>query len=103
MEEPTTSSMGRDRPSVLELDLVHVPGAAGRAAAQRVDAEVQLVAGLERLVGPAVTGERTGAAAFEVPVVDSAVLVLDLEDDEGVRARVPEILHDAVDLHRMFL
>src|SRR5215471_6772098 len=43
-----------DRPAVNELDLIHVPGAAGRAAAQRLDGQAQLVAGLERLAGPAV-------------------------------------------------
>lgn len=100
---PPAGSMGRDRLAVLELDLVHVPGTAGRAAAQRVDGELQLVTGLERLVVPTVAGERARAAAFEVPALDGAVLVLDIEDDEGVRARVSEILHDAGDFHRMFL
>src|SRR5215472_743824 len=95
--------LGNDRGAVHELDPVHVPGAAGCAAAQRLDGEAQLVAGLERLAVPAVAGERARAAAFQIPRLGIAVLVLDVEDDEGVRARIFELPDHPGDFLRVLL
>src|SRR5579872_4843369 len=98
-----TSVRGGDRLAVLELDLVHVPGTAWRAAAQRLDRELELIARLERLRGPAVACQRARAATLEVPRLGLAVLVLDLEDDERMRARILEFLDHAGHLRRMLL
>src|SRR5262249_57765465 len=70
--------------AVNELDLVYVPGAAGRAAAERLDGQTQLITRLERLAGPTVAGEGARAAAFEVPRLGVSILVLDVENDERV-------------------
>src|SRR5260370_34859232 len=80
--------LGDDRLVVDEFDPVHVPGAAGRAAAQRLDGQVQLVAGVERLAGPTVAGKRAPAAAFEVPTLGVSILVLGVEHDERGRAAI---------------
>src|SRR5215475_3204048 len=77
-----------DRLAVDELDPVDVPGAAGRAAAQRFDGQAQFIPGLERLAAPTVAGKCARAAAFEIPCLDVSVLVLDVENDEGVRTGV---------------
>src|SRR6266849_10909670 len=95
--------LGRDRLTVDELDPVDVPGAARRAATQRLDGQAQLVAGLQRLAGPAVAGKGARAAAFEVPRLGSSILVLDVENDEGVRARIFELLDHPGDFLRVFL
>src|SRR5437016_7695204 len=104
-ETPGTSMslVGVERLAVLELGLGNAPGAARRAAAQRVDFHDQLVARLERLAGHAVAHERARAAAFQVPNRRSAVLALDLQEDEGVRAGEFEFLHGADEFDRVFL
>src|SRR5579871_512259 len=89
--------------AVLELDLVHVPGAAWGAAAQRVDLELQFVAGLERLAGPAVANEAARGAALKAPDLGGAVLFLDFQNDEGVRGGVLPFLYDADEIDGMLL
>src|SRR5262249_24570126 len=92
-----------DRPPVLDLGPVHVPGTAGGAAAQRLDLHYELVAGLERLARPAVTDESARRSAFEAPGLAAAVLLLDDEDDERVRAGELEFLHRALEFERVLL
>src|SRR2546422_1034373 len=92
-----------DRPTVLELGLVHVPGTAGRAAAQWLDRHLELVAGLQRLARPAVAHQCARRPAFEAPGLGRAVLLLDHQDDERVRAGELELLYAALELDRIFL
>src|SRR5712675_761503 len=92
-----------DRPSILELGLADVPGAAGRTAAQRLDRHLELVAGLQGLARPSVPHQRARRPAFEAPGLGAAVLLLDDEDDERVRAGELELLHAAFELERIFL
>src|SRR5499426_787834 len=82
-----------DRPSVLELGPADVPGPAGRTASQRLD----------RLARPAVPHQRARRPALEAPGLGAAVLLLDDQDDEGVRTGEFEFLHDALELDRIFL
>src|SRR5215471_4027338 len=96
-------SGGDDRPAINELDPVHVPGAAWRAAAQRLDGQAQLVAGFERLAVPTVAGECARAAALEIPSLGVSVLVFDVENNEGVRAGIFVFLDHAGDLLRVLL
>src|SRR5207249_3197575 len=78
--------VGRDdRVAVGALGLGNSPGTTGRTAAQRVDSHLELGPGRKRLARPAVAHERTGAAAFEIP--HYGLTALDLQQDEGVRAR----------------
>src|SRR6476660_5625754 len=92
-----------DRPPVLEFGLPHGPGTARRTTAQRLDRELQLVPWLQRLARPSVAHERAWGAAFEAPKLGTAVLLLDLYDDEGVRAGELKLLHYPLELDRIFL
>src|SRR5260370_31777587 len=88
---------------VLEFDLVDVPGTAGSAAAERINAKLQLVAGLQSLAGPSVPDEPAWRAAFKAPYLAGAVLLLDIQNDEGVRGGVLPLFHNANEVDRMFL
>src|SRR6266436_4586884 len=92
-----------DRVTVLEFDLVDVPGTAGSPAAQRVNLKLQLVAGLQGLARPSVTDEAAWSAAFKAPYLAGAVLFLDFQNDEGVRGGVLPLLHNANEIDRMLL
>src|SRR5690349_17827558 len=60
--------------------------AAGTAVAQRRIVESRMIAGLERLLGPAGTGENAGARDFEHPSLrGGAVLGIGLDDKGDVR------------------
>src|SRR5216684_3194638 len=87
-----------NRSSILEFGFAHGPGAAGRAAAQRLDRHLELVAGLERLARPPIPDQRARRPAFEAPGLGGTVLLLGDEDDERVRAGELELLHDAIEL-----
>src|SRR5215469_12059217 len=93
---------GDDRAAVLELGLLHRPGAAGGAGAQRVDSHLELGAGGQRLGRPAVARQAARRPAFEVPH-RRLIAGLDLQQDEGVRARELELLHGADELDRVLL
>src|SRR5580704_11342161 len=90
-----------NRPAVAEGDLLDVPAAAGRAAAQRPDLQLYLVAGLQAPARPSAACHVTRASAFEVPGLDGAVLLLDRKDDEGVRVSEIELLDHAFELDRV--
>src|SRR5262249_46344307 len=92
-----------DRVTVLVFDLVDVPGAAGSAAAQRINLELQLITGLQCLAGPSVTDEPAWRAALTAPNLAGAVLLLDFQNDERVRSGVFPLFHDANEIDRMFL
>src|SRR5262245_50796745 len=97
------SSVSVKRLAIFELGLGNAPRAARRAAPQRVDLHDQLVARLQGLAGHAVTHESARAATFQVPNRRGAVLALDLQKDEGVRAGELEFLHAANEFDRVFL
>src|SRR5438034_10032565 len=84
---------GGDRPTVLELHCPHIPRAAGRTAAQRVDLDDQLVARLEGLARPTVANETAWCTTFEIPDLLGAVRALGLQQDEGVWAAKLELGH----------
>src|SRR5262249_55411408 len=85
------------------LDLVDVPRAARRAAAQRIDRQLKLVTRLQGLARPTVADEAARRATFEVPELAGAIRALDVQNDEGVRAGVAIFLHRADELDRMLL
>src|SRR5207247_5766505 len=60
-------SLAGDRSAVLELGLYQRPGAAGRAAAQRINRQHQLVTGLERLGRHAVARKDARRRALQIP------------------------------------
>src|ERR1700730_2793080 len=70
--------VGDDRLPGGEVGLLLRPGAARRAAAQRIDGHLQLVTGLEGLARPAFAHQRARARAFEVPGRGAAVSALHL-------------------------
>src|SRR5215470_4210737 len=92
-----------DRPSILELDPGHLPGATGRAAAQRIDGHPQLVTGLDARAGPAITHEQARCATLQQPDLVGAVVALHVEQDVDVWARVAELGDRPDNLDRMLL
>jgi len=74
------------------------PKAARRATAQRLDRNLDPVARLEGLAAPAVARQVGGTEAFERPAHRRAILLPDLQDDQGVRRNEPELADDAVQL-----
>src|SRR5262245_54015848 len=87
--------------AVAKLGALRRPCAAGRAAAQWRNRHDHLVTGLQTLAGPSLARERARSRAFEVPDRGAAVLPFDLQQDEGVGARVLELLHGACELDLM--
>src|SRR5262249_41880988 len=102
-DESTALMRDRDRAAVLIFDLVYVPGAAGRAAAQRLDREADLVAGFERLARPSIPAQRGRASRLEIPDRGAPVLILHPQQDETVRTGELEFLHGAFELDRVVL
>ncbi len=94
-------SAANDRPAAAEGDLLVGPGPARRAAAQRIDRHLDLVAGFEALARPAVADQEARARAFEVPDRCAAVIAPHFQDDEGMRAAEFELLHRAPQLQRV--
>src|ERR1700720_4620045 len=94
---------GDDRVTILELDLVDVPGTTRSAAAQRINLKLEFVTGLQSLAGPSVTDKTARRAAFKAPNLAGAVLLLDFQDDEGVRGGVLPIFHNTDEIDWMFL
>src|SRR5215208_481017 len=94
---------GDNRPSVLKFDFVGGPGTAGRAAAQGRNRQPELVSRLERLARPSVANKRAWTHTFQVPDSGVAVVVVDLQQDKGMRAGKLELLHCADKLPRAFL
>src|SRR5262249_345061 len=92
-----------DRVTVFIFDLVDIPGTAWSAAAQRVNLELQFVAGLQGLAGPSVTDQPAWRTALKAPQLGGAVLLLDFQNDEGVRSGIFPLFHDADKIDRMFL
>src|SRR5436305_14316539 len=89
IQPPPRTLFGRhDRSTVLETDFSHVPGAAGRAAAQRIDGDLELIAGLDARARPSLPDQKAWGSAFEIPDRTAAVLSLDIQEDGDVRARV---------------
>src|SRR5262245_6832388 len=86
---------GDDRLAVLVFHLGGVPGAAGGAAAQRHDGEPDFVPRLETVLPPPIARQVARRVALEHPDLARTVALLDLEDDEGVRAGVAELAHRA--------
>src|SRR5262245_3074115 len=91
-----------DRLAVLHLGVLDVPSAARSAAAERIDLHRQLVARLDGLAGPAITHQRARARPLKIPHRVLAVLV-NLQQNERVRAGELELLHRAGELNRVFL
>src|SRR5262249_19073149 len=85
------------------FDLVDVPGTAGSAAAERIDLKLQFIAGLQGLAGPSVADEPAWRATFKAPYLAGAILLLDFQNDEGVRVGVLPLFHDADEIDRMLL
>src|ERR1700722_1052202 len=104
-EPPENATRGlfrrHHRAAVLELEQDRLVGAARSAAEELIDLGGDLVARLEALAGHAVADEKARRAAFEHPFGGVAVLALDLEDEERVRADEPEFLHHAGNLDRV--
>src|SRR6478736_5497854 len=99
---PSTALVcSNDRIAVLVLDLVDVPRTAGRTAAERVYAQLKLISRLQGLARPTVADQPARRAAFEIPKLVGAVFVLDVQNDEGVRAGITKFLHRAGQLDRM--
>src|SRR5262252_3331000 len=96
-------SLAGDRPAVLELGLYQGPGAAGRAAAQRIDRQHQLVAGFDGFGGHAVPGEDARRGTFQVPNRAGAVFSLDFDENEAVRAGITEFHHGSGELDWVLL
>src|SRR4051812_5757311 len=94
---------GLDRSPIAEADLARAPGAAGRPASQRRNLQLDLIAGLERLAAPAVANEAARAQAFEAPGLGAAVVLLDGEEDEGVRVGKLELLNNTLQLDLIIL
>src|SRR5436305_11777318 len=63
-----------DRPAVLEFDLHRLERAAFGAAVQRIDHDLDLVAGLEAPGAHTVSHQHAGSAAFEKPFLGDTVL-----------------------------
>src|SRR6266700_2619066 len=103
IDDRSAKSVGDDRLSGDEVGLLLGPGAARRAAAQRINGHLELVAGLERLARPALADESARARAFKIPDRGAAVSALYLQQDEGMRAGELELGHRALELHRMLL
>src|SRR5580700_10048381 len=80
---------------VAKGDLIWSPGAARRAAAQRGNPHLELIARLEGLAGPAAPDESGRALALKAPGLCVAVVLLHHQIDEGVRIGEPEVLHHA--------
>src|SRR6516162_2691972 len=95
--------VSHNRLPACEARLLLGPGAAGSAAAQRIDGHLELIAGLERLAGPAFAHQRARTCALEMPNRRAAVAPLHLQQDESMRARELELLHGAGELHRVLL
>src|ERR1700676_2786621 len=94
------SAADADRLAVAEMGLLRGPLAAGPAAAQGRDRHLDLIAGLERRPRPTLPLQHGGRLSFQRPGLHAAVLPLHLQDDEGVRVDVAELLHRPVELDR---
>ena len=95
--------LGDDRLAVLVLDLIDVPRTARGAAAEWVNAQLKLIARLQGLARPAIADQSARRAAFKIPKLAGAVLFLDVQNDEGVRAGITIFLHRARQLDRVLL
>ena len=84
--------------SVAKADLIRRPGTARRAAAQRGNPHLELIAYLKGLAGPAVPEKGGWTLALEAPGLRAAVVLLHDEIDEGVRIDEPELLHGAFEV-----
>src|SRR6516225_4828613 len=95
--------MSDNRLSAGEARFLLGPGAARRARAKRIDGHLELISGLERLARPTLANQSARARALKVPYRWAAVGTLHFEKHKGVRARELELLHRALQLHRVLL
>ena len=78
-----------------------MPNTAGRAAAQRLHGDSQLISGLERLARPAVPFEAVSAIAFEIPRHGRRILAGDFQCYERMRVGEFELPNNADQLNRV--
>src|SRR5262245_16823202 len=83
---------GEHAAAIRKLDDARVTGLRSVLREEALDDDI--VAGFERVVAPAVASERVGRAAFALPVLRRALLVLHVEIDPDVRI-LPFELRDA--------
>src|SRR5262249_53245973 len=70
---PKPSVGNDDRVTVLELDLIDVPGTPWSAATQWINLKLDFVARLQSLAGPSVADEAARRASFQAPHLAGAV------------------------------